>query len=214
MKQFKNNFGVRGPLSLLKAFREEVELLGWKYQDSAPSREGFYFNANSDGKALEMGHFWDCVSYRKENRVFILPTDWDAALKVAAELEEEKFEVGDWVICIDTGTHTLEGNGGAGWIKGLCFEIGYFSDIESIAWGTPSRNGVYTSWLRKATPEEIEQAKSTLDLKIGGYLPIFDVEAETVSYGCQTFSKDQLRHLITYFTELNVEKLKKILNKL
>ena len=31
MKKFKNNFGVKGSLSLLNALKEEVEKLGWKY---------------------------------------------------------------------------------------------------------------------------------------------------------------------------------------
>ena len=48
MKKFKNNFGVKGSLPLLKALKEEVEKLGWKYDnDFNPwCKSDLYFNAN------------------------------------------------------------------------------------------------------------------------------------------------------------------------
>lgn len=107
MKKFKNKWSldIKGSPSLIKAFCEEVEKLGYRieftdeltknvvsvvsYIDFLGSK-GAFIQINSD---REFG--CRTLEYFKELH---LPQNWDLALKLAAEVEEEvlKPEVGKW----------------------------------------------------------------------------------------------------------------------
>lgn len=98
MKKFKNNFGVKGSLPLLKALKEEVEKLGWKYDnDFAPWGKfpDLYFNANITDGCMKTQHFSSSSVYNCT--IYNLPQQWDECLKAASELEEE---IPEYVKCI------------------------------------------------------------------------------------------------------------------
>ena len=92
MKKFKNNFGVKGSLPLLKALKEEVEKLGWKYDNDfnsghSKSNPDLYFNARRPKDAMKINHF--SFSNASNCTIYTLPQQWDECLKAASELEEE-----------------------------------------------------------------------------------------------------------------------------
>ena len=104
MKKFKNNFGVQGSSSLLRALKEEVEKLGWKYDNDFASwgkNSDLYFNANSPKDDLKIGHFSSTNVYKCV--IYTLPQQWDECLKAASELEEEAPE---YVECIQIKVDT------------------------------------------------------------------------------------------------------------
>ena len=98
MKKFKNNFGVKGSLPLLMALKEEVEKLGWKYDnDFNPwgRATDLYFNANRTEGSMKTQHFGS--SSVTNCTIYNLPQQWDECLKAASELE---VEIPEYVECI------------------------------------------------------------------------------------------------------------------
>ena len=105
MKNFKNRFGVRGSVPLIKAFKSEVEQLGWKYDDNFTNWEDLdnrapnpllYFCVDNHS-SMKKNHF--SLSSSNSN-VLTLPQDWNKALELAAEVEEEVVKVPEYVKCI------------------------------------------------------------------------------------------------------------------
>lgn len=107
MKKFKNGLIIEGPQSLLKAFAEELNILGYTKAYSSQNITGSVITNWSNESALEpnvcygltensMGH---TKGYDGRLRLkFNLPQDWNQALQAANELEEEdKFEVDDYL---------------------------------------------------------------------------------------------------------------------
>lgn len=156
MKKFKNKIVAEGSQSLLKAFAEELEKLGytqgptnrlyvndtkivtpWGYDVNEPSYRYGY---------TTKGHYFN-DDYKKYN----LPQDWESALQAASELEEEKvkFEVGEYVWS-DSGN--VE--------KGKVL-VGKLLTIDNFDETTPYKvtyqdGYIWCYNIRKATPQEIE----------------------------------------------------------
>lgn len=95
MKKFKNEFGVVSDSeALLKAFKEEVEKLGWTYDPTftlwndinLTKYKCLYFANNRCSDELKQNHFSISSPYKNTQ---YLPQDWNRALELAAELEEE-----------------------------------------------------------------------------------------------------------------------------
>ena len=102
MKNFKNEFGVRGSVALIKAFKSEVESLGWKYDEDftkwsdLPKRGEtplLYFCVD-DASSMKRNHF----SLSSSNNVLNLPEEWSKAIQLASEIEEE---IPEYVKCLD-----------------------------------------------------------------------------------------------------------------
>jgi hypothetical protein len=106
MKEFKNEFGVEGSTSLIKAFKAEVESLGWIYDenftrwDDLSNRDNplLYFCVD-DNSTMKRNHFSLSACDNKE-RIFILPQDWSKALELASEVEET---IPEYVKCTGNG---------------------------------------------------------------------------------------------------------------
>tara|TARA_R110000850_G_scaffold34024_2_gene92269 strand:- start:8611 stop:9675 length:1065 start_codon:yes stop_codon:yes gene_type:complete len=90
MKKFKNKLTVKGSRSLLKAFAEELDKLGYQ-KDRMSGDIDWILGPNSilcNYDTARYGfHNHDSIS---ELRIYVkLPQDWDRGLKLAAEIEEE-----------------------------------------------------------------------------------------------------------------------------
>jgi hypothetical protein len=89
-KKFKNTFAVTGSKSLLKAFEEELEVLGYEickqscYKTEKTIVNNWRNNINKISYAV-IGH----PKIASVDHHFILPQDWNKALELAAEVEEE-----------------------------------------------------------------------------------------------------------------------------
>lgn len=100
MKNFKNKLSVKGSRSLLKAFAEELDKLGYK-KDKMSGDINWLLTptaiiCNYD-KARYGFHNHDGIS---EQRIYVnLPQDWNKGLELAAEIEEE---IPEYVECINT----------------------------------------------------------------------------------------------------------------
>jgi hypothetical protein len=98
MKNFKNKLSVKGSRSLLKAFAEELDKLGYK-KDKMSGDINWLLTptaiiCNYD-KARYGFHNHDGIS---EQRIYVnLPQDWNKGLELAAEIEEE---IPEYVECI------------------------------------------------------------------------------------------------------------------
>ncbi len=89
MKKFKNKLAVTGSKSLLKAFEEEVASLGYKIFSSAYYTGDLIVN-NWGDEINVFSYAPDSHSrIQKAEYKLTLPQDWDLALKLAAEVEEE-----------------------------------------------------------------------------------------------------------------------------
>jgi len=93
MKNFKNEFGVTGTPALLKAFKFEVENIGWKYDEDFTKwsiTSGFnllYFCADNHS-SMKQNHF-SLSSCDSRRGILQLPQQWDKAIQLASEIEEE-----------------------------------------------------------------------------------------------------------------------------
>ena len=119
-KNFKNSFGVKGSPALIKAFAVEVELLGWKFDANGSSKSksdigvdppNLWFCAYNN-KALDLrpNHYW-CD--RGGSAQYILPQDWDKALKAASEIVEE---IPEYVECVNSNSPDY-------WTKGKIYKL-------------------------------------------------------------------------------------------
>lgn len=111
MKKFKNKLAVTGSISLLKAFKEELVELGYNIKDSMfdhYTKYNYNLVTNWNDEDNKMSYCTNGHSRIKANQQFILPQDWNKALQLAAEVEEEIPEYVEWVNNI--------GCGGLGWM--------------------------------------------------------------------------------------------------
>lgn len=116
-------------------------------------------------------------------------------VRKATEEEIKKateIKVGDIVVCI---SNTADSPQGAGYESGLVFTV---IEIKSTStglcyFGGKYNNGVYSSWIRKATPQEIEAFKDKLTLIVSGYQA--EVMNGKIAFGCQHLSKQTLLEL-------------------
>jgi hypothetical protein len=169
MKKFKNNFGVKGSLPLLMALKEEVEKLGWKYDNDFNPWGGdtdLYFNANRADDDMKTQHFSSSSVYRCT--IYTLPQQWDECLKAASELEEvEPWTIGTYVVFLEeyggnpkdtisnivrTGKSTIE-------TEATMFQTGetccLFKDKECKWFPTLQEAKAFSKELLKVEPMEI-----------------------------------------------------------
>jgi hypothetical protein len=153
MKKFKNELAIIGPISLLKAFSEEIKKLGHVLDEGTfadfdeKDKEAILI---SRGKNYTYGVYnHHDVEYKK----MYLPKDWDEALELAAEVEIEaqfkvKPEVGKWYFNGNGRTLFLEN-------EKHDYRSGFSSHGDWIdnCIGTAADNT-----LRLATQKEVEEA--------------------------------------------------------
>lgn len=88
-EQFKNSFLVKGTPALIKAFKEEALEAGWTFKGAATSAiyKSLYFCHKGD--SVQSGaHFR--LDGEACSKVFILPGQWDLAIKAMKEKEAKK----------------------------------------------------------------------------------------------------------------------------
>jgi hypothetical protein len=142
----KNQITVCGRVSLLKAFVEELNAIGYT-EYRGPGDEKIYLATYADGRYCFRNH--DCG-----NTIYHLPNDWHRALELASETLEEEFKVGDWVMCKEDHSRSFT--------KGKLYKVrepmtGLYSlGIEEDDKGSKD-NGWAHKFFRKTTPEEIEK---------------------------------------------------------
>lgn len=103
MKKFKNRLNVHGSTSLINAFAEEVEKLGYKVEFEYPNSnvitsylDNVFIARNCNREVSEK--FGEIGTI-----ILNLPKDWDKALQLAAEVEEEVPEYVEWIANIGCG---------------------------------------------------------------------------------------------------------------
>lgn len=93
MKKFKNGLVIFGTSSLRKAFEEELLKLGYtnrKKECKVDTCKLILVNENRDKSSfVKNGEFASQDSYVGGRDEYTLPGDWDLALKLASEVEEE-----------------------------------------------------------------------------------------------------------------------------
>lgn len=102
MKNYKNYFSVKGSQSLLKAFAEELETLGYTFYRSfdtdQPNLLVIYGNKGCNVVKNTYAHYEINGDKSYGDQLLHLPQDWDEALRLASEEEVIECKVGDWVI--------------------------------------------------------------------------------------------------------------------
>ena len=92
MKKFKNDLYIEGSQSLLKAFAEEIEKLGWEYKNTMTSNcnpKSFSKGINTLFCKKNEGYYGQNY-WTFENYSFLhLPQDWNKAIALASEVVEE-----------------------------------------------------------------------------------------------------------------------------
>lgn len=183
-------FVVKGSPTLLKAFMEEVNKIGWTPQDidnNELSNSLLLFNG--DNIYLPIGHYWlESKDNIYDDPIFNLPSEWDEALKFASM---KQFEEGDYAMCLEgfrDDDNNFDGkSGGKGYSPGYRFEITKISEASDgriILWGGRGGNGVFSEAVKKITPLQFNF------IKIDGYE--LDYRDEKVWFGCQSFTKDEV----------------------
>lgn len=149
MKQFKNSLSVTGSKSLLKAFSEELEIIGYKKEKTSGD---FNWIKNPSHLLTNFDRAEDCFGFHNHSGGIpdkinlTLPSDWSRALELAAEEVKEEFKVGDWIVSLtDRPTYRK---------KGDVFKIYDISD--RCIYYTSNTNGDCSEF-RLATPSEIEK---------------------------------------------------------
>lgn len=90
MKKFKNSLNVRGSQSLLKAFIEEIEKIGYLHNTSNDIPESIESVVTYNlGQYNLMNHI-DNYYGSKNVQIIDLPQDWNKALELAKELEKQE----------------------------------------------------------------------------------------------------------------------------
>lgn len=109
MGRFKNSLSISGSKSLLKAFVDELHLLGYECTQFPNIASRFDYIESKDFKPyVWVNHEGVCSLFNSgkftiadnngnviEKR-FFLPQDWNEALRLAGEKEEEEWKVGDF----------------------------------------------------------------------------------------------------------------------
>jgi hypothetical protein len=113
-KKFKNQLGIKGSFSLLKAFSEELENIGYKAHSKSnidTARRYGIMQINQYGGNGIYG-YWSNLDHMDCNpTILFLPQDWNKALQLASETEEI---IPEYVECIvdsaknDCGTSNIE----------------------------------------------------------------------------------------------------------
>ena len=85
-EQFKNDIAVTGSKNLVLAFASEMKILGYEFADSDLSSD--YDNGYTH---IRTKAAFDCISLMTKYApiAFILPQEWDEALRLASEKMDE-----------------------------------------------------------------------------------------------------------------------------
>jgi hypothetical protein len=151
MKQFKNSISVTGSQSLLKAFAEELKVIGYKCSYEDPNKRiehvqkwnpHIWVNHNDSCDVFNSGEFTIADNRGSSIKTLLsLPSDWEKAIQLASEIKEEEFKVGDWIIG-KTGMYPEK--------------VKLIEEIEGNRLCYDEWNGCLKEHARKATKEEIE----------------------------------------------------------
>lgn len=96
MGKYKNNIVVRGPKSLLKAFTQELDELGYEFSESlVPGKDLYVYGWNGSEEYPEQYSYRE--SFNSVENYYSLPEQWNEALVAASEPYEENWKVGDWL---------------------------------------------------------------------------------------------------------------------
>lgn len=148
MKKFKNEISVTGSLHYLEAFEKYIITLGYERPSYKGTKGWDYLKTYRSGGSQYNNHDGAVP-------VFALPSEWDKALKLVSEVEEEEvFKVGDWVMC-ETSKYSE-------FTKGHLYKVRESKDrygnlgLELDNRGSKT-NGIPHEYFRLATKEEIEK---------------------------------------------------------
>lgn len=171
------NYSIEGSKALKTAFVEECKLT----LNTSSTITGYKYLTSKDkpiGTVQGTG--------TKTSQHFVLPKDWDAAVKYVTEFNTApKFKVNDWVV----GWHcTYKTYKTIAWQIGKV-TTGYISPKEETSGSTGINN------VRFATPEEIKAAENP-GYEMAGYNSKIDKSAKTISFGCQTYTKKEVKLLL------------------
>lgn len=168
--------------TLLKAFWEDIEKLGYKLVGIRKNDELRSIGHNKPGDVIKSKDHWsEIFAPDSENRdiIYTLPAEYQRAydyMKDAMEYwekNEPEHQVGDWVTLVmnDCNNGDGHGEGNVGMYRiGDTFKITAIvkSDSEKVGYWFRNKKGwsVSENIVRKATPEEIQKAAIKI-VKIG-----------------------------------------------
>lgn len=182
------NYSIEGSKALKTAFVEECKLT--LSSDSTIS-DYTYFTSEDKPIGTVQG------TSRAKEQHFVLPKDWDKAVKYVTEFNTPKpvFKIGDWVVVLPEDEFYYNCD------KENAQQI---TSIDSLNDRTPYSlnfpDGGTNSYakVRKATAAEIKAATIAREnlYKMAGYVSKIDKSAKTISFGCQTYTKKEVKLLL------------------
>ena len=181
----KEDFTIEGSTALKKAFVEEGGFITTAYFASYKYLSNLLSSSEEDNNKL-------FGTDTKESKHFVLPQQYNEALEYVKDFwkEEEKFDVGDWVIGWHDNWHNR---------RSVAWQIFSILTLNGVKFARPddaARGNTELKNIRKATPEEIEQAQ-TKWINVSGQ---FHVEIN--SKGIFHEGEDIIREDITEFVEM------------
>jgi hypothetical protein len=148
MKQFKNSLLVTSDYpELIEAAEKALNEVGYKTVDIF-DKESNMLVAFSGGE-IQIGN--NIVSEKTAIKLS-LPSQWHELKRLAAELKEEEFKVGDWVVCLSGSSSFTEGK--LYKVRELKDSIGNLG-IEKDDAGSSTNGKTHRYW-RLASDSEIE----------------------------------------------------------
>lgn len=153
MKRFKNKLAVKGSKSLLKAFKEELISLGYKWIDySIEDCDYIIVNTVNKGEA-----YYNQTHGKADIKLF-LPQDWNQALELAVEVEEE---IPEYIEVIRSGgNNTIHPKHQKSVINGI-YKVLYFSKAGTESkWDCYVCEGgyvIYPNYCKPSTKEAYEE---------------------------------------------------------